>query len=303
MPPVLAALLPDIGLILLGGLIAARTGPAMWREIDRLNFNLLLPALLFQSASRGAVTLADLGAIGGSIWALLGIGWALGWLRRPGPGATPQARVDFAGQWQTCWRNSTPLAFVAVAAFPQPVQALMGVAVGVWVPSANFLAIAMLSRGKGLSIGATALKVLANPFFIASIAGLLTNLAGWQPPVLLDSALNRLAGAAIPMALLSMGAVMNWRAAARPGWTESSMLVVKLIGLPCAALLLGAALDLPSAQRAVLVLAAALPTAPTAHVLAASFGADPRPTATLVSQSTIIAVVTLPIWMWLALQL
>ena len=54
----------------------------------------------------------------------------------------------------------------------------------------------------------------------------------------------------------------------------------------------------------VLVVFAALPTASAAHVLAAGFGADRKPAATLNAQTTILSAATLPIWMtvaeWLA---
>lgn len=300
MPIVLATLLPDIALIALGGVMTRWTGRDLWRGIDRLNFGLLLPALLFVAASRQQVTLAALGAIGVAAWSLILIGLALGALRRPPPG---KARLDFAGQWQTCYRQSTPLAFVAAAAFPPAVQGLIGVAVGAWVPFANFVAVMALSRGSGLGVGRAVLRALTNPFFVTSLAGLAVAIGQIPVPDLLMRALHRLSDAAIPMALLSMGATMNWRAFAKPSMAELSLISIKLIGLPCCALLMAVGFGLDPVQSAVLVLMAALPTAPTAHVLAASFGADPRPTATIIAQGTVLAIVTLPIWMSIALQM
>lgn len=305
MPVVLATLLPDFALILLGGLIGRRTGREAWRGIDWLNFNLLLPSLLFVAASSRPVTLGDLGVIGLSVWTLMALGLGLGLLLRPrvlrigGAGAA----LDFAGQWQTCWRFSSPLAFVAVAAFPPSVQALMGVAVGAGVPMANLLAVWALSRGNGLSLRATLLRAATNPFLLASLGGLALGLTGLHAPALLMRLLGRLSDAAIPMALLSMGASLDWRALHRPGWAEAGMVGIKLLALPVAALLIGVLLDLPLAQRTVLLLIAAVPTAPSAHILSAAFGADPRPTATLIAQGTLAAMLTLPFWMAVALHL
>ncbi|AXC50374.1 AEC family transporter [Paracoccus suum] len=297
---VLATLLPDLALIALGGWLVRRTGAEVWRGIDRINFDLLLPALLFLAAARRPASLADLGTIGLSIWALAGIGLLAGMLLMPNAG--PQARLDFAGQWQTCWRFSTPLAFVAVAAFPDRVQGLMGVAVGAGVPISNLLAVTVLSRGGGLGFGATLLRVALNPFLLASLAGLAVGLLDLHPPGPLMAMAQRLADAAIPMALLSMGATLDWQALHRPRPREAAFVAIKLLALPLAALVLGLVLGLPADQRAVLLLIAALPTAPSAHVLAGVFGANPRPVATLIAQGTIAAALTLPVWMVLALH-
>lgn len=301
MPVVLATLLPDFLLIALGGWLVRRTGRDLWRGIDRLNFDILLPSLLFLAAARRPVAIGDLGTLAAALAALMLLGLAAGWPARPTAG--PQAALDFAGQWQTCWRFSSPLAFVAVAPFGARAGDLMGVAVGAGVSMANLLAVMVLSRGRGLGLAATALRVMGNPFFLASLGGLAVGLSGIHLPGPLLSLLERLASAAIPMALLSMGAAIDWRMLHRPGAREVWLAAVKLLLLPAAALAGGWLFGLDPDQRAVLLLLAALPTASSAHILAGVFGADPQPTAMLIAQGTIAATVTLPLWMTVALGL
>lgn len=50
------------------------------------------------------------------------------------------------------------------------------------------------------------------------------------------------------------------------------------------------------AITATLTVFAALPTASASHVLSAAFGADRRLTATIVAQGTLLATITLPLW-------
>ena len=78
---------------------------------------------------------------------------------------------------------------------------------------------------------------------------------------------------------------------------------IKLLVLPVGVLLGGWLVGLDPAPHAALLLMAALPTAPSAHILAAGFGADPRPCATVIAQGTVLAALTLPFWMAVALRL
>ncbi|MGA0585235.1 MAG: AEC family transporter, partial [Castellaniella sp.] len=57
------------------------------------------------------------------------------------------------------------------------------------------------------------------------------------------------------------------------------------------------ALDLSAGERLVLVLFSALPTASSAHVLAARMGGDGRLVAVTMSIGTLLSAVTLPLWL------
>ena len=67
--------------------------------------------------------------------------------------------------------------------------------------------------------------------------------------------------------------------------------------LPAWALLLVSWLNLPPAQQAVVVAFAALPTASSAYVLAVRMGGHAGYTAGLVTVSTMIGMVALPLWL------
>lgn len=289
---ILLGLLPSFLMVGLGGLIRDRLSVNAWQGLDRLNFEILFPALIFVAASSRPIALVDIVTIGPLVWAVLSLGLAAGYLaRRFGP----ERFVDFAGAWQVAWRFNTAMAFVAVDTLANPPIGALAVAVGLAIPVANLFAVSALSRGAG-SLRQTVGKVATNPFLLASIAGVFVGVTGLKLPAAAMAPLEMLSQAAIPVALISVGATMNWGALARLDRFSSIIVATKLLLLPAFALALSLLLDLDAPLAATLVLFAALPTASAAHVLAAGFGGDRELSATLVAQTTLLAAVTLPVW-------
>lgn len=290
---VLAGLVPSFLLVGLGGLVRRRLSENAWTGLDRLNFELLFPALLFTAAAARPMDLARVAVIGPAVWAILTLGLIAGYAaRRFGP----ESFLDFAGAWQTAWRFNTAMGFVAVATLSHADAAMMAVVAGVAVPLANIFAVSALSRGGNLGFWATVKRVVLNPFLLASVAGVMVGISGWMPPALLMAPLVLLAQAAIPVALLSIGATMDWRALARMDAFSGVLVGVKLVLLPAVTFATCRAVGADPALTQILTMFAALPTASAAHVLAAGFGADRMLTATVVAQSTLLAAISLPLW-------
>ncbi|QIZ82520.1 AEC family transporter [Thalassovita gelatinovora] len=289
---ILLGLLPSFLMVGLGGLIRNRLSANAWQGLDRLNFEILFPALIFVAASSRPIDLADMARIGPAVWTILLIALSVGFLaRRFGP----ERFRDFAGAWQTAWRFNTALGFVAVETLhPAPVGEL-AVAVGMAIPMANLLAVTALSRGSG-DWRQTVFKVATNPFLLASVSGVIVGVSGVSIPGPVLAPLEMLSRAAIPVALISVGATMNWGALARMTRFSAIIVATKLIVAPVAALILCLIFDPGEAIARTLILFAALPTASAAHVLAAGFGADRELAATLVAQSTLLAAASLPLW-------
>lgn len=289
---ILAGLVPSFLMVILGGLVRRRLSENAWAGLDRLNFEVLFPALLFVAASSRPIAVSDVVRIAPMVWAILALGLALGYLaRRFGP----ESFLDFAGAWQTAWRFNTAMGFVAVVTLPGQPVGILAVAIGMAVPMANVFAVSALSRGSG-SLGAIVIKVVTNPFLIASLGGALVGLSGLTIPSLIMAPLELLSQAAIPVALISVGATMNWGALARLDRFSGILVATKLVALPTAALIACVLLGTEPALASVLVMFAALPTASASHVLAAGFGANRELSATLVAQSTLLSAATLPFW-------
>jgi predicted permease len=294
---ILLGLLPSFLLVGLGGALSQRLSENAWQGLDKLNFEILFPALLFVAASSRPIAPAEILRIGPAVWAILGLGMALAYgARRFGP----DRFLDFAGCWQVAWRFNSALGFVAGTTLPDAKITQLAVAVGLAVPFANLLAVSALSRGGSLGLGATLRKVALNPFLLASLGGVIVGVTGTKPPAAVMAPVEMLAQAAIPVALISIGATMDWSALARLGRFQAIINGVRLVILPAVTLLMCLAMDVETSLAQVLVMFAALPTASAAHVLAAGFGADRRMVATLIAQTTLLSAISLPIWITLA---
>lgn len=292
----LFALLPDF-LLLLSGTALRRVLPSGgWQSLDTLNFYLLFPALIFISALGAPPAGRDLIILAPGIWGIMLFACLLGWLVRAWG---PVRFLDFAALWQTAWRFNTALAMVIVQALPVEYRALMSIAIGLAVPVANILAVAALSRGQGMGLAKTIRLVVSNPFLLASLAGLCCSVLELSLPDTLLLALEKLAKAAIPLALLSIGAAMQWQALWRLGRFEAALNCIKLVLMPALMLAVCYVLAVPTGPAMVLILFAALPTASAAHVLASVYGANRQPVATVIAQSTLLGCLTLPLWLWL----
>lgn len=287
-------LAPSFGLILLGGIISRRLPASVWQGIDKLNFEILFPALIFSAAASRPIAFSELLSIGPAVWAIMICGLVIGWSsRRFGP----DNFLDFAGSWQTAWRFNTAIAFVAISVSDRADVGIMAITIGLAVPLANILAVSALSRGGNLSLKATVWKVLSNPFLIASLAGVIVGLSRVDVPPLMMAPVNMLAKAAIPIALLSIGATMNRSALAKIDAFSAILNATKLIISPALVLIMAWVFGLGGPVVATLVIFAALPTASAAHVLASAFGAGRERVATIIAQSTLLSAISLPLWM------
>ncbi|MGP0172298.1 AEC family transporter [Pseudomonas sp. NCHU5208] len=142
------------------------------------------------------------------------------------------------------------------------------------------------------------LKNLANPMIIGLLLGALLNLSGLVVPDSLWRAVTWLGQAALPCALIVLGASLS-RYRLRPTAEAWSVALVKLLLFPALVWTLSGLLPgLNDAARTVMVLLAACPSG--VNVMAFSRTAeDNRSVSAAISLSTLLAAVSLPAWMML----
>lgn len=66
---ILLGLFPSFLMVVLGGVIRNRLSVNAWQGLDRLNFEILFPTLIFVAASSRPILLADIVRIGPAVWA------------------------------------------------------------------------------------------------------------------------------------------------------------------------------------------------------------------------------------------
>lgn len=289
--PDLLILLPDFALIALGYLLCRHTplDRGVWDGAERLVYYLLFPALLFHAIVKNPLQATAMAQFAGTGLAVVGLGIVLAYALARAPGVD---RVLHASGAQTAFRFNSyvALALAERLAGAQGV-ALQAVLISVCVPVCNIAAVWPLARAGGHGY----LRELArNPLILATVSGLVANLAGLQLPALAATTLGRIGAAALPLGLMAVGAGLRFGALREAPWLAGGFMAIRHAVLPLAAIALALRLALPTAQAAVLVSFAAMPTASSAYVLATRMGGHGGYVAGLVTVSTLLAMPGLP---------
>ncbi len=287
-------LLPDFLLIVLGLALVRFTklNRSVWDGVERLVYFVLFPALLFSTTSRGHANLVDTRdlVLAGAAMLLLGIALAYGafWARNVDPRCV-------ASGVQTAFRFNSYIALaVADRVGGAPAVSLVAVLIAVGVPLCNVAAVWALARHAQSNVWG---ELLRNPLLIATLSGLAVHALGWTLPAPVVPVLDRLGQASIALGLMTVGAGLQWRGLHRELPLGLWFLAIRHLLLPLAAMALAWALTLPPLQALVLVLFAAMPTASSAYVLAARMGGDGPYVAGLVSLSTVLGAISIPLFL------
>ena len=293
-------LVPDFLLILIGFVLCRYTaldrGP--WDGVERLVYYVLFPVLLFNSIVK---TPLDPGAAIDVVlcgWAITLVGVALAYALRLWPKV--DARLHASGA-HTAFRFNSFIGFALAERIggPQGV-AVVALLIAVCVPVCNLAAVWPLARHGGQTFGR---EIVRNPLIISTVAGLAANVAGLHWPEPVATALQRIGLAALPLGLMAVGAGLRMGELRAAPWLATALLAIRHAALPLVAIAITALLALSPMQRAVVVAFASLPTSSASYVLAARMGGNGPFVAGIVMVSTVLCVVTIPLWMALLAML
>jgi malonate transporter len=297
----LAAILPVFGVIAFG-FVAKRlkiVPDTAWAAVNSFGYWLLYPAFLFSTVASadfsGPDTVKFLGCL--MIGFALITAWALSLrvaINTDGPAFTS------VFQGSVRWNGFVILAAAPALYGPQG-TALVALGFGPVVAFVNVISVSVMARWGKNEVQATlsgALREVArNPLVLASIIGVIANLTGviaLMGPA--SDALALLGRAAMPIALVSVGAALSFRELTKAPTRLVLGAVSKLLIAPAFMLAAGLAIGLPPLLLAVAVGVASMPSAPASYVLAREMGGDAPLMAGIVTATTLLALFTIPLW-------
>ena len=288
-------LAPDFSLILLGFLLCRYTAlnRAVWEQAEKLVFFVFFPVLLFHSIVKSPLDLSATSGLimGGLTLAASGIAMTYVLPYLPWLGARLDRR-EHAACAQIGFRFNSFIALAMAERLAGPEGLLLiAVLIGVCVPIFNMAAIWPMARHSQTNFGR---ELVRNPFIIATVSGLLANLLGFHIPNWLEPSVSRIGAGSLALGLMAAGAGMRLGSMKEAKALSVAVLLIKHMLLPLVALFLSHALGLSKAQTLVLLAFSALPTAPTAYVLAARMGYNGPLVAGLVTLSTLLGLLSLP---------
>ncbi len=286
---------PDFSLILCGYLVCRFTAlnRTVWEQVESLVYFFLFPVLLFHSIVRSPLDLSAASnlIIGGWALGLSGVAMSyvlpyLPWLGRH------VDRRQHAASAQVAFRFNSfiGLALAERLAGP-PGPSLFAVLIGVCVPLFNVSAVWPMARHAQRGL----LSELArNPLIIATVGGVLFNVAGLTIPLWMEPTVSRLGAASLALGLMAAGAGMQFTALSGAKSLAVALLAIRHFLLPMVAVSVSWALHLSPTQATVLLTFSGLPTASGCYVLATRMGYDGSYVAGLVTLSTLLGMLSLP---------
>jgi predicted permease len=290
-------LLPDFLLIVLGFVLCRHTAlnRSVWDAVEQLVYYVLFPVLLFNSILKSPLQPAQTVSLATAAIGVVATGMLLAFAIGRWPGV--DARLHASGA-QTAFRFNSFIALALAERLGGPAGlAWMALCIALCVPLCNVAAVWPLARHGGHSYGR---ELLRNPLILSTLGGLVANLAGLRFPDAVATTLQRIGLAALPLGLMAAGAGLRFGGLKASPGLAAAFMTVRHAALPAVAIGLTAALALSPEQRLIIVLFASLPTASSAYVLAARMGGDGGFVAGLVTLSTMLGMVSVPLWLALA---
>lgn len=288
-------LFPDFSLILCGFLVCRFTalGRPLWEQVESLVYYFLFPVLLFQSIVKSPLDVRETSSlmVAGLAMAAAGMAMAYSLPHLPVIGRHVDRR-DHAGAAQVAFRFNS---FIALAMADRLAGArglqLIAVLIGVCVPLVNIGAVWPMARhGQSGMVRA----LVRNPLIIATVTGLVANLAAFRIPSWLEPGVARIGASSIALGLMTAGAGLQVGSLAANKALTVGLLAIRHLLLPLVAWALGRAFALDAVQTTVLLTFSAMPAASSAYVLAVRMGYNGPYVAGLITLSTLLGMVSLP---------
>lgn len=267
------------------------------KTLNKLNYNVTLPALLFRDISQSdfagvwdtkyvlfcfLVTLFTICAI----WILAGLLFQ---------------NKDLLGEFvQASYRSS---AAVMGVAFIQNIYGNSGMAplmiIGT-VPLYNVAAVLVLSftgpNSHGLNKQAlkkSLLGIATNPILLSIFAGMLFSACRIDLPIMINKTIGNIASLATPLALLALGAGFEGRKAIKLVKPTTISALIKLVVLPAVFLPLAVLLGFRNEMLIALLVMLGAPTTPSCYIMAKNLGHDGVLTSGTVVATTFCCSITL----------
>ncbi|MFQ3459561.1 AEC family transporter [Bradyrhizobium sp. UFLA01-814] len=301
MAVVIAALLPVFLLIVLG-FVLKRTLMQLdtqWHGLEQLTYYVLFPVLLVQTLVKADLTKVPVAGVGGALL-LAALVMSLFCLALRGPLA--RAGVDgpaFTSIFQGATRWQTYVALsVSRNLYGSTGLALASVAMVAIIPLVNVFSVAVLAKyasSEKRSTGVIVMTVVKNPLIWACVIGLVINVAHIPLPQIWHDVADALGGSSLAIGLLVTGAGLHLEGIFRPSLAASIALVLKLVLMPVLTVALAVWFGVTGSNLAIVAACAAVPTSPSAYVLARQMGGDAPLLAQIITLQTILAAVTMPI--------
>ena len=252
-------------------------------QANTVVFNIAMPAMLFFAISTGSfdeainVPLTLIGAL--CTLALIGL------LLLVGRALPKDQRGVFV---QGSYRGNLAILGVAlcVASYGEGVLPMVALYIGVVTTVYNVLAVWLLNSSGAI------MKIVKNPILIGIVTGTIASLVSLPMPVFIESTGAYLAQMTLPLALLCIGATLDFSSVKTHGRSISLAVFFKLLASPVLFVSMGLLAGLDKEALGVLFFMSASPTATASYIMARQMTSHGALAAEIVAVTTGLGVIT-----------
>jgi len=282
--------------------------PEFWPGIERMTYYVLFPTLIFVALIKAEINLALVLKVFIVICIPALFSGLFQWLGFLSPSLS---RATFSSMFQGSVRNNTMISLViATWLVPSNGLAIMAIIIMIMVPFNNFSSIYILLRygkstqSKNTDAKATKLwiSIFKNPLIIACILGLSLKVLDITLANSLINTADFLGRSALPFALLAVGAGLKLGSLFEKKLAISLSSFAKLILTPLLSWGLCILFDAGSDLTRIAIIFSAMPTAVSAFILAKQMGGDADAMAQIITIQTLLAALTIPVFLLIAQQ-
>lgn len=271
--------------------VAIGVGVGRWlhlapEPLAKLAYWVIGPAFIFDSLAHAGLATDALARVAAASLLALVASAAFAMLVTVGTPRPRRAAVLTTGVWGNVGNFG-----LAIVVFTFDESALPYAAVALVTVNTTGLLIGVMSAKSGL---AGVARAVTSPLTVFVIPALIVNARGTSIPPVIDRPVSLLAGAIIPVMLITLGIQLQQMGLPSIDLDVAKSLVAKLLVQPLAAIPIVALLDLSDLAAGAVVLQAAMPAAVFTSVLAIEHDTRPNETATIVLAGTLGSMATLP---------
>jgi malate permease and related proteins len=288
---IFASTLLPVFLVALAGYVLSSFVELDGRTLGRFLFFLATPSLVFRSLYRMTLDVTALQHVAVVTVGVMVVGVVLSLLVSVGQERRRRAGLILAGSIGNNGNMGIPICYFA---FGDAGVALATVYYAITSFLSNTVGVVIASAGSTTVLRAL-VHSLQSPVLYAAVLGLLFNQVQITVPESLFSAIDLLAGAAVPGMLVLLGMQLrgtHFGGDQRIVWRS---VLIRLVASPLVALALCNWMGVGGLERQVLIVQAAMPTAVMTTVLATEFNTAPRLVAAAVLASSLLSMVTLSV--------
>jgi predicted permease len=306
MSGVIGELLPVFILIVIGYVVRSTrlVSADAFGQVNRFGFFILYPAFLFQLSSQADLSGGEAGVF--ILGVVLGFAVMIALALATRPLFAPDEGPAFTSVFQGAVRwNGFILLAAAPALYGAEGPHLIGVAFGPLVLMVNFVCVLVLARwgdNGANNMRAVIDQIIANPLILGCAAGLLAQAFHLRDLGPVSDVLDLLGNAAMPIALLCVGAGLDFKAVRAARVRVFAATAAKLLLAPAVMWSMVILVGGSPLTAAIAAGVGATPTAAAGYTMAREMGGDARLMAAIVTASTLVSFITMPLVIGLTLR-